>query len=75
MSEESELEARAIRVSNFLVKKDKASALAACLQNPPVNEKTERSEELKVPARRNSFQKRLTDPWRAFYTGEKSGDS
>jgi hypothetical protein len=53
MSEESELEARAIRVSNFLVKKDKASALAACLQNPPVNEKTERSEELKVPARRN----------------------
>jgi hypothetical protein len=49
MSEESELEARAIRVSNFLVKKDKASALAACLQNPPVNEKTERSEELKVP--------------------------
>jgi len=45
MSEVSELEARSIRVSNFLVKKDKASALAAALQNPPVNEK---SEELKV---------------------------
>jgi len=45
MSEESELEARSVRVSNFLVKKDKASALAAALQNPPVNEK---SEELKV---------------------------
>lgn len=48
MSEESELEARAVRVSNFLVKKDKASALAACLQNPPVNEKSEKSDELKV---------------------------
>ena len=48
MSEESELEARAVRVSNFLVKKDKASALAACVQNPPVNEKSEKSEELKV---------------------------
>lgn len=45
MSEESEVEARSVRVSNFLVKKDKASALAAALQNPPVNEK---SEELKV---------------------------
>jgi hypothetical protein len=48
MSEESELEARSVRVSNFLVKKDKASALAAALQNPPVNEKSEKSEELKV---------------------------
>jgi len=45
MSEESEVEARGVRVSNFLAKKDKASALAAALQNPPVNEK---SEELKV---------------------------
>lgn len=45
MSEESEVEARSVLVSNFLVKKDKASALAASLQNPPVNEK---SEELKV---------------------------
>lgn len=48
MSEESELEARSVRVSNFLVKKDKASALAACLQNPPVNDKSDKSEELKV---------------------------
>lgn len=45
MSEESEVDARSVRVSNFLVKKDKVSALAASLQNPPVNEK---SEELKV---------------------------
>lgn len=42
------MEARSVRVSNFLVKKDKSSALAAALQNPPVNEKSEKSEELKV---------------------------
>lgn len=47
MSEEGEIEARSVRVSNFLVKKDKVSALAASLQNPPVNEK---SEDLKVRA-------------------------
>ena len=45
MSEESEVEARGVCVSNFLVKKDKVAALAASLQNPPVNEK---SEDLKV---------------------------
>ena len=45
MSEETEVAARNVAVSNFLVKKDKASALKACLENPPVNAK---SEELKV---------------------------
>jgi hypothetical protein len=45
MSEESDIAARSAQVSAFLEKKDKASALAACLQNPPVNAK---SEELKV---------------------------
>jgi hypothetical protein len=48
MSDESELDARAAKVSGFLAKKDKASALATCLQNPPVNDKSEKSEELKV---------------------------
>lgn len=45
MSEESALEDRAVKVSNFLIKKDKVSALTVALQNPPVNEK---NEELKV---------------------------
>ncbi len=49
MAEDAELvvqiAARDTEVSNFLVRKDKASALKACLQNPPVNSK---SDEVKV---------------------------
>ena len=45
MSEESEVSSRNTQVTGLLAKKDKAGALAAALQNPPVNSK---SDELKV---------------------------
>ena len=45
MSEDSDLASKSAQVSNFLVKKDKFSALQLSLENPPVNSK---SEELKV---------------------------
>jgi hypothetical protein len=46
MSEETaEVASRGAQVSNFLVKKDKFSALQLSLKNPPINSK---SEELKV---------------------------
>ena len=49
MAEDAELmaqiSARETEVSNFLIRKDKASALKACLHNPPVNSK---SDEVKV---------------------------
>mmetsp|Transcript_21296 Transcript_21296/g.35663 ORF Transcript_21296/g.35663 Transcript_21296/m.35663 type:complete len:122 (-) Transcript_21296:265-630(-) len=44
MSEESDISARGSQVASLLAKKDKKAALATCLQNPPVNAK---SEELK----------------------------
>lgn len=45
MSEEAEVAARATQVNTLLAKKDKAGALAAALNNPPINSK---SEEVKV---------------------------
>jgi actin related protein 2/3 complex subunit 5 len=44
MSEEAEIAQRANQVQQLLARKDKVGALAAALQNPPVNSK---SEELK----------------------------
>jgi len=44
-SDESELASRGAQVSNFLVRKDKFSALQLSLKNPPINSK---SEEMKV---------------------------
>lgn len=45
MAEEAEIAQRANQVQQLLARKDKVGALAAALQNPPVNSK---SEELKV---------------------------